>query len=153
MLPFVETQFVDTGKVEVIFLDLPLQKHPYAFKAAEAAACAGDQKKFWEMHDHLFANQGDLAPERLPIHAEKLGLDVAAFQKCLSSGRSGAGIREDMRAAQILGITGTPAYLIGRRLAGSEKVEILEVVKGLPPYEDLEEKLNGFLASGSPTKQ
>ena len=70
-----------------------------------------------------------------------------------SPARSGAGIREDMRAAQILGITGTPAYLIGRRLADSEKVEILEVVKGLPPYEYLEDKLNGFLASGSPTKQ
>jgi hypothetical protein len=58
-----------------------------------------------------------------------------------------------MRAAEILGITGTPAYLKGRRLAGGEKVEILEVVKGLPPYEYLEEKLKGFLASGSPTKQ
>ena len=153
MLPFVETQFVDTGKVELIFLDLPLQMHPHAFKAAEAAACAGDQKKFWEMHHHLFANQRDLAPERLPAYAEQLGLDVAAFQKCLSSGRQGAGIREDMRAAQILGITGTPAYLIGRRLPGGKKVEILEVVKGLPPYEYLEEKLNGFLTSGSPTKQ
>jgi len=52
-----------------------------------------------------------------------------------------------------LDITGTPAYLIGRRIAGSEKVEILEVVKGLPPYEYLEEKLNGFLTSGFPTKQ
>ena len=145
-----EKQFVRTGKVELIFLDLPLQMHPHAFKAAEAAACAGDQKKFWEMHHSLFANQRDLAPERLPTYAKQLGLDVAAFEKCLSSGRSGAGIREDMRAAQILGITGTPAYLIGRRLAGSDKVEILEVVKGLPPYEYLEEKLNGFLTSGTP---
>jgi hypothetical protein len=55
-----------------------------------------------------------------------------------------------MRTAQVLEITGTPAYLIGRRIEGSEKVEILEVVRGLPPYEYLEEKLNGFLAAGSP---
>ena len=147
MLPQVYEKFVRTGKVELIFLDLPLTMHPHAFKAAEAAACAGDQKMFWEMHHLLFANQRALAPDRLPGYAEELGLDVPAFQKCLSGGRHAAEIREDMRIAQTLGIRGTPAYVLGRRLPGSDKVEVLELVRGLPPYEELETKLNALLGA------
>ena len=147
MLPQVYEKFVRTGKVELIFLDLPLQMHPYAFKAAEAAACAGDQKMFWDMHHLLFANQGALAPEKLPGYAEQLGLDVAAFQACLSSRRHVGAIQEDMRVAEILGITGTPAYLFGRRVSGGDKLEILDSVRGLPPYEVIEEKLNALLTA------
>lgn len=147
MLPQVDEKFVRTGKVELIFFDLPLQMHQYAFKAAEAAACAGDQKKFWDMYHLLFANQRALAPDQLQGYAEKLGLDVPAFQKCLSGGRHVAGIRDEIRVAQSLGITGTPAYLLGRRLPGSDKVEVLDIVNGLPPYEELEQKINALLRS------
>lgn len=147
MLSQVHDEFVRTGKVELIFLDLPLQMHPHAFKAAEAAACAGDQNMFWDMHHLLFANQQALAPDQLPGYAQELGLDVAAFQKCLSSGRHAGGIRADMRTAQTLGITGTPAYLLGRRLPDGDKVEVLDVMKGLPLYEVLKEKINALLAA------
>jgi len=146
VLTQVYEKFVRTGKVELIFLDLPLPMHQNAFKAAEAAACAGDQNMFWEMHHQLFANQGALAPEQLSGYAGELGLDVAAFQKCLSSGKQAPGIREDMRVAKNLGITGTPAYLLGRRLPGGDKVQILDMAKGLPPYEVLEQKINALLA-------
>lgn len=146
MLPQVYERFVRTGKVELIALDLPLQMHPHAFKAAEAAACAGDQSKFWEMHHQLFADQRALGPGQLPTHAEEIGLDVAAFQKCLASGRHAGGIREDIRLANSLGVTGTPAFLLGRRIPGTDKVQLEEIVKGLPPYEVIEEKLNALLA-------
>ena len=121
--------------------------HRHAFKAAEAAQCAGDQKMFWDMHHLLFAHQDALAPELLPGYAEELGLNVTSFQKCLTGGRHAAGIREDSRTAGSLGITGTPAYLLGRRLPGGEKVEILDMVKGLPPYDVLETKINALLAA------
>ena len=148
MLPQVQANFVHTGKVELIFFDLPLQMHPHAFRAAEAAACAGDQGKFWEMHEVLFANQQALAPEQLPGYAEQAGLDVAAFQKCFAGGRHSPKIRDEIRIAHtLLGITGTPAYLLGRRIPGGDKVEVLEIVHSLLPYEDLEKKLNALLAS------
>lgn len=146
MLPHVYEKFVRTGKVELIFLDLPLQMHPHAFRAAEAAACADDQKQFWDMHHLLFHNQGALGPEKFPGYAEELGLDVAAFEQCLSKGKHAAGIREDIRIARTLGVTGTPAYVLGRRIPGSDKVQVLDVVKGLIPYEELETKLNALLA-------
>jgi protein-disulfide isomerase len=147
VLPQVYEKFVRSGKVELIYLDLPLQMHAYAFKAAEAAACAGDQNMFWDMHHQLFENQGSLSPEKLPGYAAALELDVAAFQKCLSGGKHAPGIREDMRTAQNLGITGTPAYLLGRRIPGGDKIQVLEIVKGVPKYEALEEKINALLTA------
>lgn len=147
LLPVVHEKFVHTGKVEIIYLALPLQMHPHAFKAAEAAACAGDQKKFWPMHDLLFAHQQALAPDQLPGYAQELGLDVPAFQKCLSGGSHDAGIRESIRIAKSLGIHGTPAYLLARRIPGGDKVQVLEIVSGLPPFEELDQKITALLAS------
>ena len=145
VLPQVFETFVRTGKVELIFLDLPLPTHPQAFKAAEAAACAGEQNAFWEMHASLFGNQGALAPEQLAGHAEELGLDVSAFRACLDGGKHAAAIREDVRTAGTLGIRSTPAYLLAERIPGSEKVKILEIIRGLPPYADLERLLRAHL--------
>ncbi len=147
MLPQVYDKFVRTGKVEFVFLDLPLPMHPDAFKAAAAAACAGDQNKFWEMHHELFANQEALAREQLLGYARELGLDMAAFEKCLASENKVPGIREDMRTAQNLGISGTPAYLLGRRIPGGDKVQILDSIKGAQKYEVFEEKINALLTS------
>jgi protein-disulfide isomerase len=147
VLPQIHGKFVQTGKVELIFLDLPLQMHPNAFKAAEAAACAGDQKKFWEMHDLLFDHQRELSPEQLPGYAGELGLDVPAFQACLSSGKHAAGIRQHIRTANSLGLRGTPDFVLGRRIPGGDKVEVLDIVGGLPPYEELEKRINALLVS------
>jgi len=140
-----EETLVRPGKVEVIFLNLPLPTHPNAFQAAEAAMCAGYQKKFWEMHHLLFANQQALAPDQLKGYAEKLGLDVAAFQKCLSDGQPAGEIRREMRLADELGIAATPIYLLGRRVPGSDKIQVVETIRGVRPYEELEKKLNHLL--------
>ncbi|HKI06571.1 MAG TPA: thioredoxin domain-containing protein [Thermoanaerobaculia bacterium] len=150
VLPKIDEKFVSTGKVELIFLDLPLQMHPHAFKAAEAAACAGEQQMFWDMYAQLFGHQGALAPDKLSGYAEEIGLDIPAFQKCLSSGKHAGAIKEDMRTANNLGITGTPAFLLGSRLPGSDKVQVFEIVKGAVPYEDLEKKINALLSPAQP---
>ena len=74
-------------------MDLPLESiHKFAFKAAEAARCAGEQGKFWEMHDRLFANQTSLEPAK--PHAEAVGLDVPKFEGCLSSGKYAEAVRK-----------------------------------------------------------
>jgi protein-disulfide isomerase len=145
VLPQLEEKLVRSGKVEVVFLNLPLPIHPDAFQAAEAAMCAGYQNKFWEMHHLLFANQQALAPAQLPGYAEKLGLDVAAFQKCLADGQPAGEIRREMQLADDLRIAATPIYLLGRRVPGSDKIQIVETVRGVRPYEELEKKLNHLL--------
>ena len=86
-LPEIDRDYIATGKVRYVFRDLPLPIHPEAPKAAEAAHCAGDQGKYWEMHDWLFANQGALGAEKLVEYGTALGLDAASYKACLDSGK------------------------------------------------------------------
>jgi protein-disulfide isomerase len=152
VLPQVYEEYVKSGKVELIFLDLPLTMHPRALDAAKAAACAGEQQMFWDMHHQLFANQRALAADDLATYAKELGLDVAAFKQCLSSNRHLAGIRDDVRIVNSLGVYSTPSFLLGRRVPGGDKVEVLDIVKGLPPYPMLKEKLEALLAAAPPAR-
>jgi protein-disulfide isomerase len=147
VLPKVFEKFVDTGKVELVYLAMPLEMHSQAFRAAQVAACADDQKRFWDMHHLLFADRGDFAPARISEYAGELELDMPAFQKCLSSRQHDGEIRKSIRVAQNLGINSTPFYLLGRRIPGSEKVQILDFVKGAWPYEEFEKKIDALLAS------
>jgi len=118
------------GKLRIVFRDLPLLNiHKNAGHAAEAAQCAHDQGKFWDMHDRLFANQAKLAPTDLKEHAVALGLDAAAFNQCLDSGKYTAEWRKDAEEANRLGLSGTPAFFInGRLLSGAQPYEAFAAV-------------------------
>ena len=115
-------------------LDLPLESiHKNAFKAAEATRCADEQGRYWEMHDRLFANSRTLVP--MDPHAEAAGLDLAAFQECMSSGRHTDAIRQDMAIARKAGITGTPGFLLARTDAGDpKKVVGITFLRGAQPF-------------------
>jgi protein-disulfide isomerase len=143
--PQVESEYIKTGKVKAVFLDLPLESiHKAAFGAAKAARCAGEQGKYWEMHDRLFANQKALEPWN--PHAEAIGLDVAAFEVCQGSTTHDAAIRRDMAEVQKLGITGTPAFLIGRTDPKSSKLTIAAAVRGARPFADFKTEIDKLLA-------
>src|SRR5687767_446804 len=106
-------------EVQVVFKHNPLPIHPRAPLAHEAAAEAGRQGKFWEMHDLLFANQRELELPHLVARAEKLGLDVAAFRNALETRVHRAAIERDAAEARALGVTGTPTlFVAGQRLVG-----------------------------------
>jgi protein-disulfide isomerase len=143
--PQLDTEYIKTGKLKSVFLNLPLEAiHKSAFGAAKAARCAGEQGKYWEMHDRLFANQKDLEP-RTP-HAQAIGLDVTAFDACVASDKEDAAIRRDIAEAQKLGISGTPAFLIGRTDPKSSKLTILAAVRGARPFADFETEIDKLLA-------
>ena len=118
------------GKVRLVFRQFPLPMHPHAPKAAEAALCAQDQGKFWEMHDQLFANQRALDEDKLPDYAKAVGLDEAKFKECLSSGQKQAIIKADTEAGEAAGVSGTPAFFInGRFLNGAvPKAEFEKII-------------------------
>ena len=111
-------------KVRFAFRHFPLDFHQQAEKAGEAAACAGEQGKFWEMHDLLWANSAKLQVPDLKAHAATLGLDAAAFGPCLDSGRYAHLVEGDLAAGQGYGVSGTPAFFVnGRPLVGARPFE------------------------------
>lgn len=111
-------------KVSVVFRHFPLDFHPQARKAAEAAACAQDQGRFWEYHDVLFAHQDALAEDALQTYARDLGLDVGVFGDCLSSGKHAKRVQTDLEEGAKLGVQGTPGFFVnGRFLGGALPIE------------------------------
>ncbi|HEY3571604.1 MAG TPA: thioredoxin domain-containing protein [Thermoanaerobaculia bacterium] len=108
------------NKVRVVFRQYPLPFHQNAQKAAEASLCAADQGKFWELHDAMFGNQGELGVDQLKAKAASLGLNADKFNKCLDSGEKNAAIQADIKAGSAAGVSGTPAMFInGRFISGA----------------------------------
>lgn len=117
-------------RVRLVFRQFPLNSiHPQAQKAAEAALCADEQEKFWEMHDAMFDDQSKLQVANLKSTAAALELDAAAFAECLDSGRHAEQVNADLQAGMEAGVTGTPALFInGRFLSGAQPYEAISKV-------------------------
>jgi len=118
------------NRLRVVHRDFPLsQIHPNAVKAAEAAECARDQGKFWEMHDRLFANQQALSLPDLKKAASELTLDSAKFGECLDSGAKAAEWQKDLRDGEQYGVSGTPTVFVnGRLIRGASTVESISAI-------------------------
>jgi protein-disulfide isomerase len=114
-LPALKAEYIDTGKLRYVFRDFPIDRiHPFARKAAEAAHCAGDQGRYWEMHDRLFQNHKALQVEQLKAHAQALGLDPGAFDACLEQGKYAAQVQRDLEDGAAAGVQGTPGFFLGK---------------------------------------
>ena len=113
-------------RVRIVWKDFPLTSiHPQAFKAAEAAQCAREQGKFWELHDRLFANQQALQPDQLKQHAAAIGLDLEKFNACFDSSKYGERVQQQMSAGSQLGVQSTPSIFInGRLVSGAQPYEV-----------------------------
>ena len=135
-------------------MDFPLESiHKFAFKAAEAARCAGEQGKFWEMHDRLFSNQTSLEPVK--PHAEAVGLDVARFEGCLSAGKYAEAIRKDVAEGAKAGVTGTPLFFLAYTDPSSSKVKTVVRLSGAQPLSAFKAQIDKLLAESpklEPTK-
>lgn len=111
-------------KVRFVFVDFPLDIHPQAKKAHEAAACAHEQGKFWPMYDRLFTSEGKFQVADLKGYAGETGLDAVAFAACLDSGRHEGASERGMEEGARNGVSGTPAFFInGRMVVGAQPFE------------------------------
>ncbi|MFC1791931.1 DsbA family protein [Gemmatimonadota bacterium] len=146
--PLVEENYVDTGVARLIFYDFPLDPRPEVgtFLAARAARCAGDQGRYWEYHDQLYRSQltWGLEADKIDIfqdYAEALGLDRGDFRGCLNSDRHAEAVTANRELAHALGLTGTPAVLVGTGSGMSRR---------LPSYyfEAIQEAVESVLAGG-----
>jgi len=98
--------------VKVVFKNLPLDFHKNAKPAAYAALAAGEQGKYWEMHDKIFDNSKSLNEAFYKTAAKELGLDIAKFEKDMASDKVIKQVEDDMAVARKAGFTGTPGFLV-----------------------------------------
>ncbi len=112
-------------KVKFVHRDFPLDSlHPASWKAHEAARCAGEQGKFWEYHDKLFSSAPNHGPEQLKAYAQQTGLDVAAFERCVTTAKYQTAVQRDIDEGTRFGVNATPAFFInGRLLSGAQPLE------------------------------
>ena len=145
-MPQLEKDYIQTGKVKYVIREYPIESiHKQAFKAAEAARCAGDKGKYWEMHDKIFANQGAMSPKDLVDHAQTLGLDVASFQQCLDSGRYAAKVRKDLGDANLAGVRGTPSFFLGLTEPNDSKITAVRSIRGAESFSGFQAIIDSVL--------
>lgn len=140
----IKQNYIDTGKVKYVSRDFPLSFHQFAQKASEAAECAEDQGKFWEMHDKLFETQAAWSgvADALPTfkqYAADLGLNTSTFDSCLDGGTHAQEVKDDMAAGSASGIDGTPGFWILGPDGQSQKIS------GAYPYETFAAAVDGML--------
>ncbi|MFH1054276.1 MAG: thioredoxin domain-containing protein [Candidatus Woesearchaeota archaeon] len=123
----IDDEYIKTGKAKLIYRDFPLGFHAQAQKAAEAAECAGEQGKYYEMHDKLFEDGVAGGLSSFKKYASDLGLDTAAFNTCLDSGEMADEVKKDFQDGQKAGVTGTPAFFInGRLVVGAQPFSVFK---------------------------
>jgi protein-disulfide isomerase len=137
--PKIRRSYVDTGKVRYTSRDLPLPMHEFAVPAAVAARCAGEQGRFWEYREALFAMQDHLGSAPYEELARKFGLDTDRFASCRADGRQESKVRADLELAKSFGIASTPTFAIGRLVDG---VFEGEAVRGAKTYEDFAARID-----------
>jgi|APLak6261679142_1056127.scaffolds.fasta_scaffold00202_20 protein-disulfide isomerase len=137
------------GKLRVVMKQHPLDFHPNAKPAALAALAAGEQGKYWEMHNKLFANQQALSDASYEAYAKELGLNVEKWKADLQSPKFQAQIAKETQLAMQLGATGTPAFFInGRKISGAQPIDNFKKV-----IDEELAKANEMVKSGTPADQ
>ena len=126
-MPELEARYIKTGKIRYVFRDFPVdQLHPEAIRAHEAAQCAGEQGKFWDLHTRLFSAAGHAHRAAPRAARAEAGLDLPAFRTCVASGRTTSAIRANAELAIELGANGTPAFFVGVRDLATNQMKVAQ---------------------------
>jgi protein-disulfide isomerase len=145
-MPELEREYISTGKLRYVFMDFPIdQLHPAAMKAHEAARCAGEQGKFWELHNRLFTPAGTHGVDRLKALASEIGVDRGRFDSCLDSNRMQAPVRASVARAEQLGADGTPQMYLGVADANGS-FRIIRSIRGAVPFAQIKPAIDALLA-------
>jgi protein-disulfide isomerase len=148
--PQINRDYVLTNKIKYVFKNYPIEQiHARAFRAHVAAACAGDQNRFWEMHDKLFGDQKGLTNDRYVEHARELGMDAAKFRTCLDGAAHEPMIREDIDEAVKGGVRGTPVFVLAIADPKADTVTPSRVIVGAQPFEAFRDAIESLLAQAN----
>ncbi len=146
--PRLHAKYIETGKVRFLYRDFPRAFQGPGLDAAVAARCAGDQGRYWHMHDQLFGGDRRLGPADLRRHAETIGLDLPMFSKCLQEARHVEAIFRDREEGVSLGFVGTPGFVLLRTEGAGQQRPI--VIPGALPFEVFQEQIDRLLKASMP---
>ena len=146
-LPAIMNEYVNDGKVKLVFRDFPIQSiHPNAVPASIAAECANEQGKFKEMHDTLFEKQNEWSKKNtdnviitFTQYASEMGLEEEKFDSCLKNGKYIEEIQKDLDDGRTYGVSGTPGFFIG-----NDQIGFIEL-KGAQPFENFKKVIDNQL--------
>ena len=146
-LPLILEEYIEQGKVKLVFRDFPIQSiHPNALPASVAAECANEQGKFKEMHDLLFNNQNEWnkqetadALSSFSQYATKIQLEQETFDSCLTNGKYIEEIKKDLDDGRDYGVSGTPGFFVG-----NDQIGYVEL-KGAQPFESFKKIIDAQL--------
>ncbi len=146
-LPLIIEEYIEEGKVNLVYRDFPIQSiHPNALPAAVAAECANEQGRYWEYHDMLFEKQNgwnrldsNTAISTFSQYATDVGLEQQQFDSCLGSGKYLEEVRGDLSDGRDYGITGTPGFFIGNDEIGFVKLS------GAQPFDSFKKIIDAQL--------
>lgn len=145
--PLIEKEYIETGKIQYVAKDFPLEVvHKSAPKLAQAALCGGDQGKYWEMRNFLFANQNSIKIEDLPNHAMELGLDKHTFTQCLDTGKYTSHLSNEIVKAKKAGVVAPTFFLLGF-VESDGKVKAARIIEGTRPYAVFKEAIDALLTT------
>lgn len=144
-LPALDSAYIRTGKLRMLYVNMPLPMHAHAWGAAEAALCAGAQDAFWPMHDRLFAAQDEWSraenpTERFVAYAAALQLDMAAFRRCVDEDQVARVLVGDLMQATQNRINSTPTFVLNET----------EVLTGALPFAEFQKRIEAALAAPRP---
>lgn len=146
-LSHLKTEYIDTGKLKLVYKQFPLEFHPNAKPAAIASECAGEQNKFWPYHDTLFSNQsswesltGNQTRAALINYATNLGLNTKTFQDCYDAKKYEDKINNDISQGSMLGVSGTPSFFVGNDQKNFTSIE------GAQPFESFKQIIDQKLS-------
>lgn len=143
VFPHIDSAYVQTGRVQWVYVNLPLPAHREAWAAAEAALCAGAVSgRFWEVHDLLYERQAEWsghsdAPRRFTLMARDAGVAMDDYERCVREDRVAPLIVQDLLGATAADISGTPTFIVNRQ----------SKIVGVRSFDEWREILDAALAS------
>ncbi len=143
--PMLFSEYVQTGKLRLVYRDFPRASIGAGVDTALAARCAGEQGQYWAMHDRLFSGQSKFSPAQLRQQAEELPINIQRFVACFEESRYTKDIFADVIEAGKLGLRGTPGFVLSVTKNPQEAV----IIPGAFPYETFKEEIDKLLKIAS----
>jgi len=146
--PALDSAYIQTGQVRMIYINYPLPTHGQAWSSAKAALCAGAQDAFWPMHDVLFEEQRSWSGQDRPYplyqdYASRIGIDTGAFATCMENDQVAQILVGDLMQVTRAGITGTPTFVINNEVALSGHMTLEEMAEHIDPFLENGERPEG----------